>query len=309
MRQSFIRTLTELAEKDSRITLMTADLGYMVVEEFREKYSDRFFNVGVAEQNMLGLSTGLAGSSDIIPFVYSMATFVTLRPYEFIRNGPVFHNLKVRIIGVGGGFEYGAAGHTHFGIEDVGVMRIQPGITVIVPADFKQARSALLETFDLPGPVYYRIGKDDSTIVPGLEGNFQMGKPDILREGNDAVLLAMGPIINVCLEAATVLSNKGIDCMVALVSTLNPPSGDSLRSILEPFNKVLTVETHYVTGALGSLVSEVIAENNLSCHLKRLGVKEVPRGEVGSIKFMHHQNGLSVDIITEEIIRFLHNKK
>mgnify|MGYP005643782887 FL=1 len=134
MRKAFIRTLTELAGKDSRISLMTADLGYMVVEEFGEKHPDRFFNVGVAEQNMVGLSTGMAGTSQMIPFLYSMSSFVTMRPYEFIRNGPLLHNLKVRIIGIGGGFEYGAAGHTHYGVEDFGIMRIQPGMTVVVPA-------------------------------------------------------------------------------------------------------------------------------------------------------------------------------
>jgi transketolase len=306
MRQAFIKTLIELAERDPRIVLMTADLGYMVVEEFRDKYSDRFFNVGVAEQNMIGLSTGLAGSSELIPFVYSMTTFATLRPYEFIRNGPVLHNLKVRIIGVGGGFEYGAAGFTHYGMEDVGIMRIQPGMTVVVPADFKQARSALLETFDLPGPIYYRIGKDEKTTVPGLEGKFKIGKPNILREGKDAIFLAMGPIVNTCLEAAKVLSKQGINCKVALISTLNPPSIDSLRLLLEPFGKALTIETHYITGGLGSLVSEVIAENNLSCCLKRLGVHDVPRGSVGNSKYMNNQNGLSVDMITKETIKFLH---
>ncbi|MBT3515291.1 MAG: 1-deoxy-D-xylulose-5-phosphate synthase [Nitrospina sp.] len=307
MRKAFIRTLTELAGKDSRISLMTADLGYMVVEEFGEKHPDRFFNVGVAEQNMVGLSTGMAGTSQMIPFLYSMSSFVTMRPYEFIRNGPLLHNLKVRIIGIGGGFEYGAAGHTHYGVEDLGIMRIQPGMTVVVPADFNQARSALLETFDLPGPIYYRIGKDDKTTVLGLEGRFQFGKPDTLREGKDIVLLAMGPVVNVCLEAAESLAKQGMECSVVLISTLNPLPSDSLVPVLKPFKKVLTVETHYVTGALGSLVAEVIAENNLSCHLKRFGVKEVTRGAVGSREYMNRQSGLSADIIAEETAKFFIN--
>ena len=172
MRGAFINTLVELATSDPRILLLTGDLGYTVLEPFSKKFPDRFFNVGVAEQNMVGLSTGLS-EAGFIPFLYSIVTFASLRPYEFIRNGPILHQLPVRIVAIGGGFEYGHAGPTHHGLEDVGVMRIQPGITVIAPADAEQTRNALLETWDLPGPVYYRLGKNDKTTVPGLAGQFE----------------------------------------------------------------------------------------------------------------------------------------
>src|SRR3954468_1576453 len=121
MRGAFATTLTELAARDRRIVLLTGDLGYMALEPFAEQHPDRFFNVGVAEQNMVGLATGLA-EAGFVPFVYSIVTFATLRPYEFIRNGPVLHGLPVRVVGVGGGFEYGHAGPTHHGLEDVGVL-------------------------------------------------------------------------------------------------------------------------------------------------------------------------------------------
>jgi transketolase len=134
----------------------------MALEPFMEKHADRFFNIGVAEQNMVGIATGLA-ESGFIPFVYSIVTFATLRPYEFIRNGPVWHRLPVRIVGVGGGFEYGAQGLSHHGLEDVGVMRVQPGMTVVAPADHEQMATALRATWNADGPVYYRIGKDDKT--------------------------------------------------------------------------------------------------------------------------------------------------
>jgi transketolase len=160
MRGAFVRTLVELADRDRRIALLTGDLGYMALEPFMEKHGDRFFNIGVAEQNMVGIATGLA-ESGFIPFVYSIVTFATLRPYEFIRNGPVWHQLPVRIVGVGGGFEYGAQGLSHHGLEDVGVMRVQPGMSVVAPADHQQMASALRATWNVPGPVYYRIGKDD----------------------------------------------------------------------------------------------------------------------------------------------------
>src|SRR6478672_10951046 len=134
MRAAFARTLTELAERDPRVLLLTGDLGYMALEPFADAHPERFFNVGVAEQNMVGIATGLA-EAGFVPFVYSITTFATLRPYEFIRNAPVLHDLPVRIAGVGGGFEYGHAGHTHHGLEDVGVTRLQPGLTVVAPAD------------------------------------------------------------------------------------------------------------------------------------------------------------------------------
>src|SRR5689334_9912455 len=161
----------------------------MALEPFADRFPDRFINVGVAEQNMVGLATGLA-EAGFLPFLYSIVTFASLRPYEFIRNGPVLHHLPVRIAGVGGGFEYGSAGPTHHGLEDVGIMRIQPGLTVIAPADYRQTRTALLATWDLPGPVYYRLGKDDRTVVPGLEGQFELGRAQVIREGNDLLIVA-----------------------------------------------------------------------------------------------------------------------
>jgi transketolase len=145
VRATFIRTLVELAEEDERIVLLTGDLGFTVVEPFAERFPDRFFNVGVAEQNMVGVATGLA-EAGFVPFAYSIATFATLRSYEFVRNGPVLHHLPVRIVGVGGGLEYGMNGLTHYALEDIAVMRTQPGMTVLAPADFQQARTALAET-------------------------------------------------------------------------------------------------------------------------------------------------------------------
>src|SRR5205807_1062265 len=144
MRRAFTNMLVELAEHDPRIMLLTGDLGYLALEPFSERFPDRFFNVGVAEQNMVGLATGLA-EAGFIPFVYSIVTFATLRAYEFIRNGPIGHGLPVRLVGIGGGMEYGTAGRSHHGLEDVGVMRLQPGIGVVAPADFQQARTAMLE--------------------------------------------------------------------------------------------------------------------------------------------------------------------
>src|SRR5436853_680652 len=213
MRRAFVNTLVELAERDPRILLLTGDLGFRALEPFRDRFPERFFNVGVAEQNVVGLATGLA-EAGFIPFVYSIATFATLRPYEFIRNGPILHHLPVRIIGVGGGFDYGSAGPTHYGLEDLGVMRIQPGIGVVCPADHEQAAAALAATWDLPGPLYYRIGKDEKNCVPGLGGRFRLGAADQVREGTDLLVVACGAIACQAVAAAAALAAEGVECSV-----------------------------------------------------------------------------------------------
>src|SRR4026209_673999 len=174
MRKAFIQSLIKLANADERVLLLTGDLGYLVIEEFMERFPKQFFNVGAAEQNMLGLATGLA-EAGFIPYVYSITPFAALRPFEFIRNGPVYHNLPVRIVGIGQGVEYGLNGLSHYALEDIGVLRTQPALTIIVPADDAQAQNAIELTHNMPGPIYFRLSKDN-TESPELEGKFEIGQ-------------------------------------------------------------------------------------------------------------------------------------
>jgi transketolase len=296
VRAAFASTLAELAEGDERILLLTGDLGYKALEPFSERFPRRFFNVGVAEQNMVGLATGLA-ECGFLPFVYSIATFASLRAYEFIRNGPVAHRLKVRIVGVGGGFDYGSAGPTHHGLEDVGVLRLQPGLTVVAPADSEQTRSILRDTWDRPGPFYYRLSKDDRLSLPELRGRFSLGRAEVLRRGPDILLLVAGSLASEALAASDALKRVGIDATLAVVSTLNPAPVDDLRGRLEGFDDVVTIEDHYAAGGLGSIVAEVIAESGARCRLLRLGVKEGPDGLSGSLPYLLKRHGLSRESI------------
>jgi transketolase len=306
MRAAFIRTLVEIAGNDRRILLLTGDLGYMAVEPFAEKFPERFFNVGVAEQDLVGLATGLA-ESGFIPFVYSIVPFAVLRPYEFIRNGPILHQFPVRIAGMGGGLEYGMNGATHYGLEDVGVLRIQPGITVIAPADCEQARTALLATWSLPGPVYYRLSKDDRTIVPGLGGKFELGHVQSIRLGTDLVMVAMGSIAIEALRAVEMLATQGISCTLLVIASLNPAPVADLVEALSSFRVAMTVEAHYVVGGVGSLVSEIIAENGLPCRLIRCGIKSMPDGITGSLDYMLRQSGLTGDQLARTALEALHS--
>jgi transketolase len=294
MRRAFVRELAEIAERDARILLITGDLGFSVVEPFADRHPDRFFNAGVAEQNMVGLATGLA-ESGFIPFVYSIATFAALRPYEFVRNGPVLHNLPVRIVGTGGAFDYGTAGPTHHALEDVGIMRMQPGLAVICPADAQQTTSALHATWDLPGPIYFRVGKDETTSVAGLDGRFRFGGAELVRDGTDLLLLTTGSIAADSVAAADALAGEGVSCAVLVVATLNPPPVVELEGALARFPVAVSVESHYVTGGLGSLAAEVIAEAGLHCRLSRCGVRRGSEGVSGSEGWLAAQHGLSVE--------------
>ena len=301
MRAAVLRTLIELAENDARIVLLTGDLGYLVVESFAERFPDRFWNVGVAEQDMVGIATGMA-EAGFIPFTYTIATFATLRPYEFVRNGPVHHRLPVRVMGVGGGFEYGSAGPTHHGLEDVAVMRALPGLAVVAPADHEQAAAALSATWDLPGPVYFRLGKDDRKVVPGLDGRFALGRAQTVRHGTaGVVLVALGPVAAEAVAAAELLGARGLDCSVLVVASVSPPPVEDLLGTCAGARTIVTVEAHSVVGGLGSLVSEIVAEHGLGCRVVRCGVRTAPDGVGGSEAFLNARHGLDRAGITQVV--------
>jgi transketolase len=304
MRRAFITTLVELAAADPRLLLLTGDLGYLALEPFAERFPDRFFNVGVAEQNMVGVACGLA-EAGFRPFVYSIVTFATLRPYEFIRNGPILQRLPVRVVGVGGGYEYGPQGVSHHGLEDLGLMRMQPDIAVIAAADHVQLASALRATWDLPGPVYYRLGKDDVTIVPGLDGRFRLGRAERVRDGGDVLLLATGSAAAETVAAADDLAARGVGATVLVVASLAPAPVDDLVDALGRFPLALTVEGHYVVGGLGSLVAEIVAEHGLHRRVVRCGIRPGTDRQSGSQRHLDRAQGLSREALVATALRAL----
>jgi transketolase len=304
MRTAFVDRLVHLAEKDERIHLITADLGFTVVERFRDRFPARYLNVGVAEQNMIGVATGLA-QLGFIPFCYSIATFTSLRGYEQLRNGPVLHALPVRLVGIGGGYAYGHASFTHFALEDLAVMRVQPGMTTLAPADPSQVQAALTETYDLPGPIYYRVGKGGNPPVPGLEGRFALHRPEVVRQGTDVLFVTTGDMALEAVKAADKLSGESVSAAIAVMAHLPHAPPAPLIELLSRFAKVVSVEEGYSPSGLGGLVAQAIACAGLRTQLEIAGIGSAFGGRSGSVGYMRSQVGLDCDSLVRRTLGLL----
>jgi transketolase len=305
MRKAFIQSLIKIANADERVMLLTADLGYLVIEEFVENFPHRFVNVGVAEQNMVGIATGLA-EAGFIPYIYSITPFAALRPFEFIRNGPIYHNLPVRIVGVGQGVEYGINGLSHYALEDIGVLRTQPNLTIIAPADNAQTRNAVERTHDLPGPIYFRLSKDNVDI-PELEGKFEIGQIQHVGHGTDLLMISTGAITQEAIQAARILAENGLNATILVMASISPAPEKQLIDMLSKFRCVFTLEAHYTTGGIGSLIAELAAENNLALKLTRFGFTSILNDTVGSAASIYALHGLSSEKVAGRIQEILEN--
>jgi len=288
MRTAFIRALQDLATFDERVWLLTADLGYSVLEAFRDKFPDRFLNVGVAEQNMAGLAAGLAMRGKI-PFLYSIANFPTFRCLEQIRNDICYHNCMVRIVAVGGGFAYGAQGYTHHGIEDIAVMRALPRMTVIVPGDPVEADLATQATAVLPGPVYLRLGRGGEPVVHQATPPFTIGRSIMLADGHDGTIVTTGGMLQPAVEAQSRLAARGISVRLLSMHTVKPLDVDAIARAVAETPILITVEEHGVTGGLGSAVADALLDMGIAPHrYQRLAVPEGIQYPVGGQKYLRN---------------------
>jgi transketolase len=301
MRTAFIQTLIECARANERIWLLVGDLGYSVVEPFRQEFPDRFINVGVAEQNMTGVATGLALSGKIV-FTYSIANFPTLRCLEQIRNDVCYHNLNVKIVAVGGGFAYGAQGMTHHATEGLAIMRALPSMTVVAPADPVETRLATRAIVDWTGPCYLQLGKASEAVVHQTPPAFNIGKAITVREGSDVTLITTGGILFNAVEAAEQLARQGIQARVLSMHTLKPLDTEAVLAAVQQTKAIITVEEHSLIGGLGSAVAEVLAElGNSHITFRRIGIKDEFCQQVGSQEYLRGIYGLSVDGIVEVV--------
>lgn len=278
-RQAFIAAMLELAEQDSRVVLVLADsLAAMRATPFAERYPERVFDVGIAEQNAVGVAAGLA-SCGLIPFVATYAGFITMRACEQVRTFCAYPGLNVKFVGANGGLFAGEReGVTHQFFEDVGIMRSIPGITIVAPSDAAQARQATLAIARTAGPCYLRIGSGREHDLFGVDEPLELGKVRVLaqhRQGNDVVLFATGLILNRVLAAAERLAAEGIGATVAEVHTLRPLDVEAIAGLARRTGAVVTIEDHNILNGLGSAVAEVIAEAGLAAPLVRVGLRDV----------------------------------
>jgi transketolase len=215
-----------------------------------------------------------------------------MRGYEQMRNGAVLHGLPVRIVGVGGGYAYGHAGPTHHALEDITIFRAQPGMAVVVPADPAQTRSAVRASATFDGPMYLRVGKGGNTEVPGLRGRFALGRPEVVKSGDDVVFVATGEIVHEALAASRLLERDGVSAAVAVLAHVSRFPTPELVDLLRDFGAVVTVEEGYPTGGLGALVAEAMATNGIRAPLSIRGVGGGFDGRSGDPSYMRRQQAL-----------------
>lgn len=310
MRTAFIKTLIKLAEKNSNIMLLVGDLGFAVVTEFAKKFPKQFVNVGVAEQNMVGIATGLTFSGKIV-FTYSIANFPILRCLEQLRNDVCYHNANVISVSVGGGFSYGALGMTHHGTEDIAIMRSLPYMTTIAPGDPLETEAATEEASKGIGPVFLRLGRAGEPMVHRPDQfNWELGKAIIVRLGYDVTLISTGAMLKTTLDAAEFLAENGIDARVISMHTIKPIDENAIISAAQETGGILTIEEHSHIGGLGGAVSEILCEDvDRLVPFKKIALPSEFTKHVGSQEYLRAIYGLTVDGIVNNATTVLNNKR
>ena len=283
MRQMCLNMVYELAKADDRIFFIGSDLGVGTLDQFKEEMPDRFFMEGVSEANLIGMAAGLAMEGKI-PYVNTIATFLTRRCYEQLVVDLCLHNANVRLIANGGGLVYAPLGATHEAVEDLAILRAVPNMTVVAPADADEMRRLMPLTVDYEGPIYIRLAKGFDPIVTNDETNFAIGKAIPMRKGSDALIVTTGITLKMALEASASLSQAGIEASVLHVHTVKPLDTAAILEYASRVPAVVTIEEHTIIGGLGSAVAEIVAEANFSPakRFKRMGLPDVFPNEYGS---------------------------
>ncbi len=288
MRKACLDMVYELAKADERVMFIGSDLAAETLKQFREEMPQRFFMEGIYEANLIGVAAGLA-LEGMIPYVNTIATFLTRRCFEQIILDLCLHQANVRLIGNGGGMVYGPLGPTHLAIDDIAILRAIPNMTIVAPADADEMRRLMLLTVDYKGPIYIRLGRGGDPIVTRQDTPMQIGKAVLMREGIDALLVTTGITLKIGLDAAEVLRTKNVDVSVLHLHTLKPIDQEALLKYIAPVPVVVTVEEHTLNGGLGSVVAELMAEADFSTpkRLRRIGIPDVfPEGYASQAELM-----------------------
>jgi len=303
MRNAFASEITALAAQDERLVLLLGDIGNRLFNEFKERFSDRFYNCGVAEANMTGMAAGLA-LCGMRPITYSITPFAVTRCLEQIKVDVCCQNLPVVIVGTGSGLSYAGLGATHHSMEDIATLRSMPNLTIICPADIMEVRLALRAALKHSGPIYIRLGKKGEPLVHKVEPEFAIGKGIILIEGKDVCILSSGNMLPVAVQTADLLKNHNISSRLISVHTVKPLDEPLLAEAFSNFTLVVTLEEHSLIGGFGSSVAEWLADQPPQpSRLLRIGAPDRFLHEGGGQNHARQVFGLTGEDIAAKVMR------
>ncbi|MBO4626713.1 MAG: transketolase [Lachnospiraceae bacterium] len=308
MRDTFVRTLVELAKEDPKIELVTGDLGFGVLKPFWEKCPDQFTNAGIAEQNMTTVAAGMALEGKTV-FTYSIGNFPTLRCLEQIRNDCAYHEANVKVVCVGGGFVYGSLGMSHQATEDIAILRALPNVIVMAPADLVEAEECTKALARTKGTAYLRLGRGGEKRIHDKIDNFEIGKAIRVYEGERIAIFSTGAIFEEVTAAYEQLKELGYNPCVYTFPTVKPIDREVIEKIAGEFELIVTCEEHNIVGGFGGAVAEVMAEmGSRKARLLRIGLNDEYSVRVGNQKYLRQQYGMDATAITDRIVREVSEK-
>lgn len=303
MKKALINAVCNLMDENENVYMFTADLGYGVMNNIIENYSEKFVNMGICEQNMASTAAGMAMEGNIV-FMYSIGNFPTLRCLEQIRNDIAYHCANVKIVAVGGGFAYGNLGMSHHATEDIAVMRAIPGMTVFSPADSSEVTAVVKEAAKIDGPVYIRLGRGGEPDVAHISLDINKVMRIAERESDSMkpsiALLGTGTVVADVADASKQLKET-YNVSAYSIPKLKPIDMDGVLEICKSNDCVVTVEEHNIVGGLGSAIAEVIADNKVGTRLFRIGMNDQFTQVVGSPDYLRHYYGLDCAGIVEKL--------
>ncbi|NQV59783.1 MAG: transketolase [Alphaproteobacteria bacterium] len=302
MRKTCLDVVYDLAKQDERVVFIGSDLGAGTLDQFRDEMPDRFFMEGVSEQNLIGMAAGLA-MEGFIPYVNTIATFITRRCYEQLAVDLCLHNLPVKLIANGGGLVYAPLGPTHLAIEDIAILRALPRMTVFAPCDKEEMARLVPQTLDLSGPCYIRLAKGGDEIISDAAHGFEMGRAIMLRQPGKVLIVATGITSTRAMHAARELADEGIECGVLHMHTVKPMDEAAILSRLDDVELLVTVEEHTLVGGLGSAVGDLLLDKAPASvsRLLRLGIPDVFADKYGTQDELLEYYGLQGPQIAQSI--------
>lgn len=298
-RESYGMALVELGRENNNVVVLDADLSKSTkTADFKKEFGERFFNVGIAEQNLMGMAAGLANVG-CVPFASTFAVFATGRAFEIIRNSICYPKVNVKIAATHAGITVGEDGGSHQSVEDIALMNSLPNMTVIVPADHREAMQATKAAAEMYGPVYLRFGRCNTEDIFGDDYKFEIGKGTELRAGNDVTVIATGMMVQKAIEASKALEIEGINVRVINMSTIKPIDREIIIKAAKETKGIVTAEEHSIIGGLGAMVSQVVC-NDCPTKVKMVGIQDT-FGESGTPNELMEKYGLTAKRIIEEV--------